>query len=565
MMTTPVALTSIPSLADLRTVPSASGSTYQAIIVLGYAVPNDGGDGLFVWNASSTSADNDGTIITPSDSMGAGRWVRDFAGPVNVRWFGASGNVAVNQYNALMAAYVFARDNGHNLHFPKGSYRFDTALDLTYTTFFPAFLGETPGTPGDPTRRGSWLGFGGAAGTNYAIRITDSGTTIAPTFRNLAFTPGNAERAFLNNNNSFLSFENCNFEAAINSATSCLVELRNSTLSENNCEHNSFLNCRFQEYRGAAIRLTNQLGTVNASHNFLTIQDCHFSPQNSAADDIDVGGLNVGGTDGGAAISRSSIEGKTFVSPSGSFIHLREGCPIIDTFFAVEGEAASAPHGTRILVDDSSTPYINWWGGINIVSAGDPQYPIMADSLAGVAPSWTEFPGTGWPSANIVARQSRLSGQPIRPQTPAVLAYNGTGASGVTGDGTAYTLSGLSIAYDDASSFNGASGTFTASVNGRYRVIFQCALGGLSSSNTSGFVSIIVSTGQEYRGEQSNLANIRDVSGNTILMAQAVPYLAAGQTLTFRVRVDGSATKNVNILSVGSSPMLTSVQVTLDT
>ena len=62
--------------------------------ILGYATAGDEGGGLFLWDATNTDADNNGTIIIPTYAGfgGTGRWLRVFSGAINVKWFGAKGN-----------------------------------------------------------------------------------------------------------------------------------------------------------------------------------------------------------------------------------------------------------------------------------------------------------------------------------------------------------------------------------------------------------------------------------------------------------------------------------------
>jgi hypothetical protein len=62
----------------------------------GYNVANDGffGPDVF-WNAASTATDDGLSVFDPVAS-GAGRLVRSFTGPINVRWAGASGNYQTN-------------------------------------------------------------------------------------------------------------------------------------------------------------------------------------------------------------------------------------------------------------------------------------------------------------------------------------------------------------------------------------------------------------------------------------------------------------------------------------
>lgn len=99
----------VSTLADLRN--STGGAEGEVIRMLGYAANGDGGGGEWFWSASSTAADNAGTIVDPS-AAGAGRWLRLFSGPVNVKWFGAKGDGATNDSDAFQDAIDYVDSLG---------------------------------------------------------------------------------------------------------------------------------------------------------------------------------------------------------------------------------------------------------------------------------------------------------------------------------------------------------------------------------------------------------------------------------------------------------------------
>lgn len=74
----------VSSIAQLRTI---SGG-FKTAILTGYANIFDGGEGLFVWDATSTAADNDGSIV---GSGATGRWKR-VTDHLTPEMFGAKGN-----------------------------------------------------------------------------------------------------------------------------------------------------------------------------------------------------------------------------------------------------------------------------------------------------------------------------------------------------------------------------------------------------------------------------------------------------------------------------------------
>ena len=79
---------SVNTIADLR----ALTQTPPTIWVSGYHTKGDGafGSHVFEWDATSTEADNGGTIIK-LDSITTGRYKLKYDGVVNVKWFGARG------------------------------------------------------------------------------------------------------------------------------------------------------------------------------------------------------------------------------------------------------------------------------------------------------------------------------------------------------------------------------------------------------------------------------------------------------------------------------------------
>lgn len=67
--------------------------------VAGYAAVNDGGGGLFEYIPSATDAENDGTILTPTNTIG--RWFRIYTGPANLLWFGGVADGTTNNDTAF--------------------------------------------------------------------------------------------------------------------------------------------------------------------------------------------------------------------------------------------------------------------------------------------------------------------------------------------------------------------------------------------------------------------------------------------------------------------------------
>lgn len=63
----------VASVAQLR---GFSGVTTMVVLLDGTNAVADGGQGFFYWSPNATAADNGSTVIAPSGSVGAGRWLR---------------------------------------------------------------------------------------------------------------------------------------------------------------------------------------------------------------------------------------------------------------------------------------------------------------------------------------------------------------------------------------------------------------------------------------------------------------------------------------------------------
>ena len=101
----------------------------EEVTIKGYATDFDGGEGLFYWSAGSALAANGGTVIASTYPGANGTWVRVNAGTeINVRWFGAKGDGAHDDTQAIQAALDFikiwssANVINYNLYIPAGFY-----------------------------------------------------------------------------------------------------------------------------------------------------------------------------------------------------------------------------------------------------------------------------------------------------------------------------------------------------------------------------------------------------------------------------------------------------------
>lgn len=107
--TAPIYSAPVASIAALRalnvTTPAlVNGASIQ---VSGYYAANDGGGGTYVWNSTSTAADNGGTVIQVT-GVATGRWLLQYSGPIDVAGFGVKGDGTVDDEPAVSAAITAA-------------------------------------------------------------------------------------------------------------------------------------------------------------------------------------------------------------------------------------------------------------------------------------------------------------------------------------------------------------------------------------------------------------------------------------------------------------------------
>jgi len=122
---------------DLRSTPGCVQS--EVVVARGFAAINDGGGGVFSWDATSASGDDGGTVIvaTPMCGSPAGRWIRLYSGPLDVRWFGAragSASFAAQNDVAIQRAIAVATPvggvDGGRIFFPQGQWFIATTISI---------------------------------------------------------------------------------------------------------------------------------------------------------------------------------------------------------------------------------------------------------------------------------------------------------------------------------------------------------------------------------------------------------------------------------------------------
>lgn len=119
-----------PTVPNYAAVRSYSGGL-TSLTVAGYSAPGDGAGVFHLDVLDVSSTDNDGTILVDALSR---RWKRAFVGPMNVKWFGATGD-GVTSDTAPIQAAINAQSlaGGGVVEVPKGSYVCNVVLAANTT------------------------------------------------------------------------------------------------------------------------------------------------------------------------------------------------------------------------------------------------------------------------------------------------------------------------------------------------------------------------------------------------------------------------------------------------
>jgi parallel beta-helix repeat protein len=218
------------------------------VTIRGHDTANDGGGGLFFWDANETAAQDGGTIFT-SNLSPTGRWKRvreDLA--LNVRWFGAKGDGSAGGGNAIQNVINLAQV-GIVIYIPQGSYNITSTLTIGNKQL---------------TLRGD--GYGTYVYTTNAISIIKKSS-----------------------HNSLLWVEKIRFDAQ-NSGATC-IEFNDPALVDSQSLDLLVTDCIFIGY-GNGIKLINARETIITQCKFdsgangiylkdstnPTVVDCYFSP-----------------------------------------------------------------------------------------------------------------------------------------------------------------------------------------------------------------------------------------------------------------------------------------------
>ena len=120
---------SVTSIDELKDVMPDSGG---AVLVAGHTRPGDGGGGVFHWVAGSTLPGDDGIVVQGHNA--SGRWHRAEQRPVNVRWYGVTGD-GTDASKGIQRALDACRQGG-TVYLPSGTYVISRPLRIYQGTHF---------------------------------------------------------------------------------------------------------------------------------------------------------------------------------------------------------------------------------------------------------------------------------------------------------------------------------------------------------------------------------------------------------------------------------------------
>lgn len=118
----------VKSIADLVGLRVPTINTRLTALVTGRASENDGGGGVFYYDHGSSATTNRGTCFKPANT--SGRWLRQYTGAVNAKWFGAKGD-GFSDDTAALVNLCASFPGLCQLYFPHGTYLITQPLVFT--------------------------------------------------------------------------------------------------------------------------------------------------------------------------------------------------------------------------------------------------------------------------------------------------------------------------------------------------------------------------------------------------------------------------------------------------
>ena len=165
-------ISAFPTVAALQIYPVIDLVDNQIANITNHTADGDNGGGPpRVWNSTSTATADGCLIINPAGNTGPGRWIPNFSGPVNVRWFGAVGNyngsMGTDDTAAIQAAINWCKANAFWVK----------ASGYTKNCWWPMYIPASNGTYLVTESLNATVGIGDNAYAHLAI--TGDGTNVS--------------------------------------------------------------------------------------------------------------------------------------------------------------------------------------------------------------------------------------------------------------------------------------------------------------------------------------------------------------------------------------------------
>jgi hypothetical protein len=272
----------VNTVADLRTLnPNNLNTNYT---LLGYRSLNDGGGGLFSWYPGSVTATNLGTIFSSLYPGASGRFIRQFSGSLNVRWFGATGDGVTDDSLALQGAIDTIPSTGGDVFLPGGNYSFSTGLNFPRAI---KFFGENT--------------------TRYAL-ITRLSYTGAGTAITISANYCQVSGINLTTSTGSIGIDCSGYHALAFDFTG-VQGFSSSAYKLNDTFFTHWEDCFFQPKDDPAAKAIDCVDNFNAN----LIQDCIFTAADTYTGTfIDINTAGVGGSSAGSTISQNDFNGAAY-------------------------------------------------------------------------------------------------------------------------------------------------------------------------------------------------------------------------------------------------------------
>jgi hypothetical protein len=239
-------------------------------------------------------------------------------------------------------------------------------------------------------------------------------------------------------------------------------------------------------------------------------------------------------------------------SENNKYINISQGVHVHAAYVEIDTANGTGTAGMTIDGDSSGV----CWSAIeingNVVIEGTASNVNLQGHVSGLDVNYTGCVGSYCGSASGLLTNASKVFRIVSNLADAFFAYRTGAAANVTGDGTTYTVVYDAEKFDKNTSFDPATGIFTAKCAGLYRFEAAVVYSGLAAGHTDGTINLV------HRDSGATLisnvqANVNPgairTSGNVASQVISAEFdLSEGDTVRVQVAVSGS-TKTVSVTS----------------